>query len=510
MDRFVRCAVRKSVVVAAVAIALPMTAQEYLPVGSKEPADRYSLITNPKITSLGRELPRATFTSYPNEQLALKGDYKASPNRKSLNGTWKFNYVDYIDDRPKNFADPTLNDGAWKDINVPGNWELQGFGIPTYTNAGWVFVSRGYDKYLQAPNPPYVPEKWNPTGTYRKTFDLPADWNGKEIFISFDGTRGGAFYYLNGEFLGISKDAKTPSRFRITEKVKAGKNVLAVQVHRFSDGNYLECQDFWRLSGFEREVYIYAQPKEHVVNFHAQATLDENYDKGILKVSTETTGGTVAYTLYDADGKQVATGAQGKDGFTATGDFKHWTAETPNLYTLVIAVKNASGSVVEATSVKLGFRTAEVKDGQFLVNGKAVLVKGVNLHEHDEYTGHYVSEELMLKDIALFKQLNVNTIRTCHYPQQERFYELCDEYGIYVIDEVNIESHGMGYSKNIGGSFVDVVNGLVNMIISVIFVAVPLSVTAEVIRALFSPSVASRSTIWSASLNWYTLSCHQP
>lgn len=418
--------------------------------GQQEPKDRYSLITDPTVTSLGREKPRASFTSYPSEADALKNDRAACKTRMSLNGKWKFNYVENFTDRPTNFMDPSLNVSGWSDINVPGNWEFQGFGTPVYTNAGWVFVSPGYDKYLQKPEPPKVPEKWNPTGTYRREFTIPKDWSGKEVFISFDGTKGAAFYYLNGKFLGMSKDAKTPSRFDITDKLVDGKNVLAVQVHRFSDANYLECQDFWRLSGFERDVYLYAQPKTRIQDFRVVSTLDENYDKGILKLDVQTNGGSVSYKLYDAEGKEVASGAGNKA--ETSGAFKHWTAETPYLYTLLLSLKDANGNLLEATSCKVGFRTAEVKNGNFLVNGKPVLVKGVNLHEHNEYTGHYVPEELMLKDFELFKKYNVNTVRTCHYPQQERFYELCDQYGIYVIDEVNIESHGMGYDRKIGGT----------------------------------------------------------
>ncbi len=443
-----------------------LAAQSTLPVGAKEPGDRYSIITNPKITSLGRELPRATFTSFPTEALALKNEVATCPTRMSLNGTWKFNYVDQFADRPQNFMNPDLDDASWSNIQVPGNWEMQGFGIPTYTNSGWVFVSPGYDKYLQQPNPPYVPKEWNPTGTYRREFTLPEGWDGKDIFISFDGTKGCAFYYLNGQFLGISKDAKTPSRFLITDKVKAGKNVLAVQVHRFSDANYLECQDFWRLSGFEREVYLYAQPKQRIADFRATATLDENYDKGVFSLTVQTKNlsaqnGSVTFSILDQNGNKVNSDMAMKaadNGNTSvwtaelSGKYAHWTAETPNLYTLLISLKDKSGKLLEATSCKIGFRTAEVKNGQFLVNGKPVLVKGVNLHEHNEYTGHYVNEELMLKDIELFKQFNVNTVRCCHYPQQERFYELCDQYGIYVIDEVNIESHGMGYDRRIGGT----------------------------------------------------------
>ena len=429
---------------------------------TQEPADRYTTITSPKITSIGREAPRATFTSYPTAEEAKKYDRYHSDTRLSLNGDWKFKYVEYFKDRPTNFMDPDLDVTNWSDIKVPGNWERQGFGAPIYTNSGWAFVSPGYDpeKFLQKPEPPRVPEKWNPTGTYRKDFEVPSKWDGKAIFISFDATKGCAFYYLNGIFLGMSKDSKTPSRFDITNKVTKGKNVLAVQVHRFSDANYMECQDFWRLSGFEREVYIYAQPKQRIVDFHAEARLDENYEKGILNldVKTNSKNSKVDFALYDQKGKEVAKGDtkwdESSSSFQARliGDFAHWSCEKPNLYTLVLNHKDENGKLLEATSTRIGFRTAEVKNSQFLINGMPVLVKGVNYHEHDENTGHYVSKELMMKDFTLWKKFNVNTVRTSHYPQPELFYDLCDQYGIYVIDEANIESHGMGYDRKVGGT----------------------------------------------------------
>lgn len=432
---------------------------------AQEPADRYTTITSPKITSIGREAPRATFTSYPTTEEAKKYDRYNSPTRLSLNGDWKFKYVEYFKERPTNFMDPNLDVTNWSNIKVPGNWERQGFGYPTYTNAGWAFVSPGYDstKFLQKPEPPKVPVNWNPTGTYRRDFEVPANWNGKAIFISFDGTKGCAFYYLNGKFLGMSKDSKTPSRFNITDKVVKGKNVLAVQVHRFSDANYMECQDFWRLSGFEREVYIYAQPKQRIVDFHAEARLDDNYEKGILNLDVQTNNKTskIDFILYDQQGKEVAKGdtkwSETKENLNIfhanlTGDFAHWSCEKPYLYTLVLNHRDENGKLLEATSARVGFRTAEIKDSQFLINGMPVLVKGVNCHEHDEKTGHYVSKELMMKDFTLWKKFNINTVRTCHYPQQELFYDLCDQYGIYVIDEANIETHGMGYERKVGGT----------------------------------------------------------
>ena len=448
-----------------------------LPLSSTAQGDRYKQITDPNLTSINRETPRSTFTSYTNEKDATANNRKDGTLRLSLNGKWKFNYVDSFSTRPTDFMLPEKDVSDWADIEVPGNWERQGFGIPIYVNTSYEFCSPGYAPYWDKPNPPYVPEEWNPTGTYRRDFNLPANWDGKEIFLSADGTKGAAFYYLNGTFIGMNKDAKTPARFNITKQVKPGKNVLAVQIHRFSDANYLECQDFWRLSGFERDVYLYAQPQLRIVDFKVESPLDADYNNGILKFKIKIANSSkpiypsyvISYKLLDKDGQQVATSDYAVKAMPAPGisqsltEFvfddniikspKQWTAETPYLYTLVISLKKPeSGEVMEATSVKVGFRTVEMKNNQLCVNGKPILVKGVNVHEHNEHTGHYVTEELMLKDFELWKKYNVNTVRTCHYPQQERFYELCDEYGIYVIDEANIESHGMGYNREVGGT----------------------------------------------------------
>ena len=387
--------------------------------------------------------------------------------RISLNGKWKFNYVENFADRPTDFMDIHADVSKWPDINVPGNWELQGFGTPVYVNQSYEFCSPGYAPYWDKPNPPYVPKEWNPTGTYRRTFTLPADWDNKEIFLSADGVRGAAFYYLNGKFAGMSKDSKTPARFNVTSLARRGENVIAIQVHRFSDGNYLECQDFWRISGIERDIYMYAQPQIHLTDFKAETPLDGDYRNGILKLKVKFANETgketpflVSYRLLDSKDKLIAQSStrisygQTEVEFTpkTIKEPLQWTAETPNLYTLVISLKHTNGDIIEATGCKVGFRTVEIKDKQLMVNGRPILVKGVNYHEHNEYTGHYVPEELMLKDFELWKRYNINTIRTCHYPQQERFYELCDQYGFYVIDEANIESHGMGYNLNVGGT----------------------------------------------------------
>ena len=401
--------------------------------------NRYEEITNPKLTSINREPARSTFTSYVTEADAVINDRKNGTFRLSLNGKWKFHYVETFADRPTDFMMDRVDASRWPDINVPGNWELQGFGTPIYVNQPYEFCSSGYPPYWDKPNPPYVPQEWNPTGTYRREFTLPGDWDDKEIFLSADGVRGAAFYYLNGKFVGMSKDAKTPARFNVSAIAKKGKNVIAIQIHRFSDANYLECQDFWRISGIERDIYLYAQPQIHLTDFKVEAPLDDNYRNGILKVKVQFTNESgqnapfvVGYRLLDKNDQQIAQSSTQVSGDQTEVEFTkktiqeplQWTAETPNLYTLVVSLKRPNGDVIEATSCKVGFRTVEIKDKQLLVNGQPILVKGVNYHEHNENTGHYVSEELMKKDFELWKRYNVNTVRTCHYPQQERFYEL--------------------------------------------------------------------------------------
>ncbi|KAA6320831.1 Beta-galactosidase, partial [termite gut metagenome] len=414
--------------------------------------NRYKQITNPKLTNINKEAPRSTFTSYTSEEYAAKNNRTDGTFYLSLNGKWKFNYVENFADRPTNFAYPNTNVSNWADINVPGNWERQGFGTPIYVNIGYSFCSEGYKPYWEKPNPPFVPREWNPTGTYRRDFTLPNDWDGKEIFLSADGTRGAAFFYLNGTLVGMNKDAKTPARFNVTKLVKKGNNVIAVQIHRFSDGNYLEGQDFWRISGFERDVYLYAQPKLRIADFKVQSPLIEDYKTGLLSVKVKLSNTSqakkncfVSYQLRNQKGKSLLSSLKilsiDKDTKEVEVIFDRerinspapWTAETPNLYTLIISIKEPDGKIIESTSCQVGFRTVEIDNNQLLVNGQPVLIKGVNYHEHNEHTGHYVPESLLQKDFELWKKYNVNTIRTSHYPQQELFYELCDRYGIYVI-----------------------------------------------------------------------------
>lgn len=433
-----------------------------LSANAQEQENRYAEITNPKLVHTNKMPARASFFSFDNADNAIAAPHSSKgSNVVLLNGTWKFNYTENFNNRPKTgFCDANFDDSRWSNIQVPGNWEMQGFGTPIYVNATYEFTSPGHPPYWDKPNPPLVPKEFNPTGTYRKTFDLPASWQGKEIILSSDGTKGAAYFYLNGEFVGMTKDSKLPARFNITQWAKTGKNVLAIQIHRWSDAAYLECQDFWRLSGLERDVYIYARPKTHIADFFAHTPLDSAYKNGKFGLDVHVEGNTenvsVGYQLRDAGGKTIA--SETKQAAASVHfdkeitDVRQWSAETPHLYTLAIELKDATGSTIEATAAKVGFRTAEIKNKQFLVNGQPVLIKGVNLHEHSEHTGHYVSEELMRKDFELFRTYNVNTVRTSHYPQSELFYKLADEYGIYVINEANIESHGMGYDLRKGGT----------------------------------------------------------
>ncbi|HZJ80903.1 MAG TPA: glycoside hydrolase family 2 TIM barrel-domain containing protein [Dysgonamonadaceae bacterium] len=436
---------------------------------AQDQENRYAEITNPKLVNMNKLPPRSSFFSFTNVSDAKEASYSSKgSNILLLNGTWKFHYTKNFSERPmKDFYNMQFDAQSWNDIQVPGNWEVQGFGIPIYVNIPYEFTSPGNQPYWDKPNPPFVPEEFNPTGTYRKEFEIPQSWSGQDIILSSDATKGAAYFYLNGEFLGMTKDGKLPARFDITDLAVVGNNVLSVQIHRFSDANYLECQDFWRISGFERDVYVYARPKLHIEDFFAQTLLDETYQHGEFNLDVDvanSNNGTgdfsLTYQLIDASDKVLAKETKkavaddkGNISFSRQiANVKKWSAEEPNLYTLTLELKDNNGVTAEATSIKVGFRTAEIKDKQFKINGQPVLIKGVNVHEHSEHTGHYVTEELMRKDFELFRKYNVNTARTSHYPQPEMFYKLADEYGIYVINEANIESHGMGYSLSKGGT----------------------------------------------------------
>ncbi len=424
--------------------------------GQQQPGPEWE---NPKIFSVNAEAMHATFIPYPDEASALKNDKKSSPFYQSLNGPWKFNWVTKPADRPVDFYKPDYDVSGWKDIAVPSNWELQGYGIPIYVNSSYEWV-----KPPAQPEPPHVPHDYNPVGSYRRSFTIPESWKNMEVLVHFGAVKSAFYVWVNGYYVGYSQDSKTPAEWDITSYLKPGTNSIALQVYRWSDGSYLECQDFFRISGIEREVYLYAAPKVRIRDFWAISDLDENYNDGRLTVQVDLKNTSsslkagicnVEMKLFDVGGKTIVAETRRLDMNKREADGlkfaqsiprpQKWSAETPNLYPLVLSLKDERGKVLEAVGCKIGFRKVEILDGQLLVNGSRVLLKGVNRHEHDPFTAHVISEESMLKDIALMKQFNINAVRTCHYPNDPRWYDLCDQYGIYLIDEANIESHGMGY-----------------------------------------------------------------
>lgn len=409
------------------------------------------------IPFVGKEYPRTSFMTYRDVDKARDNDFRTSTDYMSLNGKWKFNWVSCYKNRPVDFYRTDFNDASWKEIDVPANWEVNGYGVALYTNHPYEFCPRN-------PQPPTLPEE-NPVGSYRKTIEIPEQWSGKEIFLHIGGVKSGCYVYVNGTKVGYSEDSKDAVEYNITRYLKPGQNVIALEVYRWSTGSYLECQDFWRISGIERDVYLFAQSPVHLRDFAIRQDLDSTYKTGLFGLNLylannnprERGSVTVHYQLESPSGVKVAEGKRtvGVDSATRVSfeanvaDVEAWTAETPSLYQLFIRLEQA-GKQTEFVPFRVGFRKVEIRGNQYLVNGRAVLIKGVNYHEHNEHTGHVLSEEDMRKDFKTMKRHNINAIRCCHYPQQRRFYELCDEYGFYVCNEANIESHGMGYDLRKG------------------------------------------------------------
>lgn len=424
--------------------------------------------------AVNKEYPRTAFMTYGDRNSALTQKYENSKYYSLLNGTWKFFFVDSYKDLPDNITDPSVDASKWVDIKVPGNWEVQGHGVAIYTNHGYEFKPRN-------PQPPELPEA-NPVGVYRRDIEVPANWDGRDIYLHIGGAKSGVYVYVNGKEVGYSEDSKNPAEFLINNYLQPGKNTLTLKIFRWSTGSFLECQDFWRISGIERDVFIYSQPKVSVKDFRVVSTLNNQYKDGVFKLGVDVKNhnasakpATVSYELTDKSGSVVASAS--KELQIAPNSFKtvdfestlkdvaKWTSETPNLYKLVITVKE-DGKETEFVPFNVGFRKIEIKEvaelngsGKpmvlFMVNGQPIKLKGVNIHEHNPETGHYVTEELMRRDFELMKQNNLNSVRLCHYPQDRRFYELCDEYGLYVYDEANIESHGMYYnlSSSLGNNY---------------------------------------------------------
>ena len=396
---------------------------------------------NVNINQQNREPRRANFFAFENLEKAQSFDKKKSANYLSMEGMWKFNFVKDHNKRPANFFALKYDDSQWKDFPVPGLFELNGYGDATYKNIGYAWATQ-FD-----PNPPYISELNNYTGSYRRTFELPKDWKGKEVYFHVGSATSNLTLWVNGKYVGYSEDSKVAAEFNISKYLKPGKNLIAMQVMRWCDGSYFEDQDFWRFTGIAREVYLYARPKLHAADIRLNAALENNYQDGVLNYKVSLKGGKtdVAITLCDKDGKQIAQ-ATGAQGVIKVPKVNAWTAETPYLYKAYITLKNKQGAA-EVIPQKVGFRNVEIKNAQLLVNGQPVLVKGADRHEMDPDGGYVVSLERMIQDIKIMKQLNINAVRTSHYPCDPRWYDLCDEYGIYITAEANLESHGMGYEE---------------------------------------------------------------
>ena len=371
-----------------------------------------------------------------------------------LNGDWKFNWVEHPDQAPQDFYQNDYDVSGWNTIKVPANWELNGYGTPIYVNV---------DNEFRPNDPPLAPTVDNPVGCYVTEFNIPKTWRNHAVFINFGAVKSAYYLWINGQFVGFTEDAKTNSEFDITPYIHQGVNKLAMKVYRFSNGSYFECQDFWRLSGIERDVVVYAKAPVNIADYEVHAGLDETYRNGTFSIDVTVDNpsgrtvkyGTLAVAVYDGEKQLVnlekdLSEAVGKNHLEAERPITTiwpWSAEHPNLYRLEISILNKSGKVLEKIESQIGFRTSEIKDGKLLINGQYVLIKGVNRHEHDPYTGHVISRESMEKDIALMKQMGINTVRTCHYPDDPYWYELCDKYGLYVWDEANCESHAQGYGE---------------------------------------------------------------
>jgi beta-galactosidase len=395
---------------------------------------------NPQITGINKEAPHASFIHYSGE----KQEYI------SLNGKWKFHYAKNPGQRPKDFFLSNYDVSEWDKIMVPGHWELQGFDAPIYTDVDYPFPS----------NPPFLPYDYNPVGSYKTVFNIPEKWKDKQIFLHFGGVRSAMYVWLNGEFLGYSQGSKTPAEFNITNFMKSGKNSLALEIYRYSDGSYLEGQDYWKMSGIERDVYIFTKPNVFIRDFFVNADLDNEYRNGSFSLNVEINNSTnknvktfveakLLELINDSEilslNKTLKLNKFGKSEIvfeTQIPNVKKWTAETPNLYKLIILLKISKNEITEKAECKIGFRKIEIEDRQLKINGVPITIRGVNRHEHDPITGRIISVESMIQDISLMKQMNINAVRTSHYPNRSEWYELCDKYGLYLIDEANIEAHG--------------------------------------------------------------------
>ena len=434
---------------------------------------------NQSVLEINREAAHADFIPFADEKQALDENREKPPWFLSLNGNWKFHWVPRSDERPVDFYKTDFNDSAWKTIPVPSNWEMQGYGTPIYVSSGYPFRIDPPRVTSEPPADYTAFNERNPAGSYRYVFELPPSWNNRRVFIHFSGVQSAFYLWINGEKVGYSQGSMEPSEFDITDYIHKGNNQIAVEVYRWCDGSYLEDQDMWRMSGIQREVFLYSTAAARISDFAVRTVLDSSYVNAQLKINIELKseqkdnlkGWQIVAQLYDSQNKPVfenpltqdalpvldaaykaavlndRTPQRGMPKFawleTTVKNPLKWTAETPNLYTLVLSLKNTKNETVESVACKVGFRSIEIKDGQLLINGNPVRLRGVNRHEHDPATGKVISYERMVQDITLMKQANINAVRTCHYPNNTQWYDLCDRYGLYVIDEADIEEHGL-------------------------------------------------------------------
>ena len=415
-----------------------------------ESTDAYNWETL-EVLSVNREPAHATLFPFADRQHALDGDRTSSRWLLSLDGTWKFYWVRKPGDRPLNFFEEDYDDSGWDEIEVPSNWEVQGYGYPIYLDTEYPFPADW----------PRIPHTYNPVGSYRRVFHLPPDWTEREIFVHFGAVKSAFYLWINGEYVGYSQGSKTPAEFNVGRHLRSGENSIALEVYRWSDGSYLEAQDFWRLSGIEREVYLYATPRVHIRDFFVRPELDDDHRHGALNLQVQVRNygdgdghrGRMRVSLLDDANSgralvertlpfEVASAEERTVTLEAeVREPRKWSAETPNLYTLLIELLDGD-DLAEVVTAKVGFRRIEIAGGQLRVNGVPITIRGVNRHETDPVTGHVVTEESMLRDIRLMKQNNINSVRTSHYPNSPRWYELADRYGLYLVDEANVESHG--------------------------------------------------------------------
>ena len=403
-----------------------------------------------QVNEVNRLKLHTNYFAYENETLALAGQMDKSANFISLHGAWKFNWVKDADKRPTDFYKTDLDDSAWKTMNIPANWEMNGFGVPEYVNTG--FAWRGHFDQ----KPPAVPVKDNNVGSYRRIINIPDSWDGKQVIAHFGSVTSNIYLYVNGQYVGYAEDAKVAAEFDITPYLKKGDNLIAFQTFRWCDGSWCEDQDFWRLSGVARDSYLYARDAAvHLTNIKITPDLQNGYEDGVVQIYAEVKGQPVIeYKLLNHNGIEIIkSDANFKKRVNGTAQFtiknvKKWSAEDPYLYTLVATVKDQKGNIVEVVPQKVGFRKVEIVNSQLLVNGQPVLIKGADRHEMDPDGGYVVSRERMIQDIKIMKRLNINAVRTCHYPDDPVWYDLCDEYGLYVTAEANQESHGFGYGND--------------------------------------------------------------